>query len=170
MGGGTRTAIDIAASSPASTSSTPLTIPITRVEYTLMQTVLANTTTILLPAYTYYNEDGVVGTVIAMKDEYLRFGEMPVNTDEPTPLNTAVATSPIDGPSAARPSVVATPEETKLLVGLSEAEATKVAEGNGWVVRIAMRDGEAFQLTADFSESRVNFTVVKGIVTAVSIG
>ena len=170
MGGGTRTAIDMAASSPASSSSAPLTIPITRVEYTLMQTVLANTTTILLPAYTYYNEDGVVGTVIAMKDEYLRFGEMPVNTDEPTPLNTSVATSPIDDPSATRPSVVATPEATKLLVGLSEAEATKVAEGNGWVVRIAMRDGEAFQLTADFSESRVNFTVVKGIVTAVSIG
>ena len=170
MGNGTRAAIDMATSSPATSSMAPLTIPITRVEYTLMQTVLANTTTILLPAYTYYNEDGVVGTVIAMKDEYLMFGEMPVNTDEPSPLNTAGQPSSGDGSSGSRPSVVATPEATELLVGLSEAEATKVAVGNGWVVRVAMRDGEAFQLTADYSESRVNFTIVKGLVTAVSIG
>jgi hypothetical protein len=33
-----------------------------------------------------------------------------------------------------------------------------------------MRDGEAFQLTADYSDSRVNFTVLKGEVTAVVIG
>ena len=171
IGASTRTALDMATSSPTSSSSNaPLTVPITRVEYSLMQSLLANGTTILLPAYTYFNEDGVVGTVIAMKDEYLIFGDLPVNTDEPTPLNTAGHTSSAGGSSVTRPSVVATPEATKLLVGLSEAEATKVAEGNGWVVRIAMRDGEAFQLTMDFSESRVNFTIVKGIVTAASIG
>lgn len=173
MGSGTRVAMDTAAKSPAnSSSSNTLTIPITRVEYTLMQSVLANTTTILLPAYTYYNEDGVVGTVIAMKDEYLMFGEMPVNTDEPSPLNTGG--KPADAGSGSSGGVATvvppTPESVKLLIGLTEEEATKVAQGNGWVVRIAMRDGEAFQLTSDYSESRVNFTVVKGAVTAVVIG
>lgn len=171
VGAGTRFAMDTAAKS-ATSGSPQVTVPITRVEYTLMQSVLANTTTILLPAYTYYNEDGVVGTVIAMKDEYLLFGEMPVNTDEPSPLNTGVAIgNPGSGASPSQPSAAAaTPENTKLLVGLTEAEATKVAQGNGWVVRVAMRDGEAMQLTADFSETRVNFTIVKGVVTAVTIG
>lgn len=173
VGSGTRVAMDMVAQSPSSSSTTnTLTIPITRVEYTLMQSVLANTTTILLPAYTYYNEDGVVGTVIAMKDEYLKFGEMPVNTDEPSPLNTSGTSSGSGGDSSGRgiSTTPPTPESVKLLVGLTEQEARKVAEGNGWVVRIAMRDGEAFQLTADYSDTRVNFTVLKGEVTSVVIG
>ena len=149
-------------------------VPITRVEYTLMQSVLANATTILLPAYTYYNEDGVVGTVISMKDEYLLFGQMPVNTDEPSPLNTeGMASSGMGSSTTSTPAPAktpATPKSVRLLVGLTEYGATKVATDNGWALRVAMKDGVAFQLTADYSDSRVNLTVVNGIVTAVSIG
>ena len=148
-------------------------VPITRVEYTLMQSLMANNNTILLPAYTYYNEDGVVGTVIAMKNEYLSFGQMPVNTDEPSPLNTVsrATTSGSSVSTAPAPAKTpATPESVRLLVGLTEYGANKVAKDNGWALRVAMKDGVAFQLTADYSDSRVNLTVVNGIVTAVSIG
>jgi hypothetical protein len=53
---------------------------------------------------------------------------------------------------------------------MSEAEATKVATGNKWLVRVAKRDGEDFMLTMDYVTNRVNFTVVAGVVTSVSIG
>jgi hypothetical protein len=56
------------------------------------------------------------------------------------------------------------------LIGLSEDEAQKVADGLGWTVRVAMRDGEAFMLTTDFQTNRVNLTVTKGSVTAVTVG
>jgi hypothetical protein len=172
VGSSAYSAMDRAVAAPTSSSNSSRVIPITRVEYTLMQSVLANTTTILLPAYTYYNEDGVVGTVIAMKDEYLLFGQMPVNTDEPSPLNTASRVTGSPGGSPATPPTMTppTPESVQLLVGLTEYGANKVAKDNGWALRIAMKDGVAFQLTADYSESRVNLTVTKGIVTAVSIG
>jgi hypothetical protein len=56
------------------------------------------------------------------------------------------------------------------LIGLSDDEAQKVADGLGWTVRVAMRDGEAFMLTTDFQTNRVNLTVTKGSVTAVTVG
>ena len=58
----------------------------------------------------------------------------------------------------------------KKLIGLTEAEAQKVAAELGWQVRIAMRDGEAFMLTTDFQTNRVNLTIVSGSVTAVVVG
>ena len=63
-----------------------------------------------------------------------------------------------------------TEETAKSLIGLTESEAVKVASERGWTIRVAMRDGEAFMLTKDYSENRVNLTVVKTVVTAVTIG
>lgn len=161
----TRAAIETAKSSPQSASTTDvLTMPITRVEYSLMQSLMTNTTTILLPAYTYYNEQGAVGTVIAMQEKYFSFGDMPVNTDEPAPLNSLGSTSL---PAKVTPL---TAESAGLLRGLSEKAAVKISRENGWAVRIARRNGEDFLLTTDFSETRVNLTVVQGVVTAISIG
>jgi hypothetical protein len=60
--------------------------------------------------------------------------------------------------------------DAQKLVGLSEAEATKVATGNGWTVRIAMRDGKDFMLTTDYSDTRVNLTVTNGVVTGITVG
>ena len=56
------------------------------------------------------------------------------------------------------------------LVGLTEDEATKVAESNGWIVRISSRDGEEFQLTMDYLANRVNLAIADGKVTGVSVG
>jgi hypothetical protein len=56
------------------------------------------------------------------------------------------------------------------LLGLPEAEATRVAMVNGWQVRIAARDGEFFMLTQDYSSNRVNLNVENRIVIAITVG
>jgi hypothetical protein len=56
------------------------------------------------------------------------------------------------------------------LLGLPEEEATKVAMANGWLVRVAARDGEFFMLTKDYVENRVNLSVKNGIVIAITVG
>jgi hypothetical protein len=158
-------------------------VPITGVRYVLMQAALTNNASILVPAYTYFNNEGDVGTVIAMKDEDITFNapSIAINTvapPQPVDPGTGVAPgntgggSPSDG-GVVEPGVLPTTltEETaKSLIGLTESEAVKVASERGWTIRVAMRDGEAFMLTKDYSENRVNLTVVKTVVTAVTIG
>ena len=68
------------------------------------------------------------------------------------------------------PMAVLDDTSAKKLIGLTEAEAQKVATELGWQVRVAMRDGEAFMLTMDYQTNRVNLTITKGSVTAVVIG
>jgi hypothetical protein len=193
-GTATRSAVDIAVSSRgvlatdgslATDSGTmPSTvIPITGVRYVLMQAALTNNASILVPAYTYFNNEGDVGTVIAMKDEDITFNApsfaintvVPPQTEDPgagvSPGNTGGGSSGDGG--AVEPGILPTTltEETaKSLIGLTEDEAVKVASERGWTIRVAMRDGEAFMLTLDYSENRVNLTVVKTVVTAVTIG
>ena len=41
---------------------------------------------------------------------------------------------------------------------------------NGWQVRIAARDGEFFMLTQDYVENRVNLSVKRGKVIAITVG
>jgi hypothetical protein len=193
-GTATRSAVDMAVSSisgPATDSVLvtngapvpPPAVPITGVRYVLMQAALTNDASILVPAYTYFNNEGDVGTVIAMKDEDLTFNEpsIAINTvapPQPVDPGTGVAPgntgggSPSDG-GVVEPGILPTTltEETaKSLIGLTESEAVKVASERGWTIRVAMRDGEAFMLTKDYSENRVNLTVVKTVVTAVTIG
>jgi hypothetical protein len=177
-----RSAIDMAVSSPVVDSSAPVAImvPITGVRLALMQTTLTNKSTILLPAYTFTNADGDVGTVLAIEDKYLSYGDSEVTDGgepEPEPM-------PVDpGSSGGSPGAVPGPAENpanpvaaldeasaKKLIGLTEAEAQKVAAELGWQVRVAMRDGEAFMLTKDFQTNRVNLTIAAGSVTAVAVG
>ena len=177
-----RSAIDMAVSSPVVDSSAPvaITVPITGVRLALMQTTLTNKSTILLPAYTFTNADGDVGTVLAIEDKYLSYGDSEVTDGgepEPEPM-------PVDpGSSGGSPGAVPGPAENpanpvaaldeasaKKLIGLTEAEAQKVAAELGWQVRVAMRDGEAFMLTKDFQTNRVNLTIAAGSVTAVAVG
>jgi hypothetical protein len=61
-------------------------------------------------------------------------------------------------------------DEANTLLGMSESEATSTAESNGWVVRVAVREGEQFALTMDFNSRRVNLTVENGVVTYVFVG
>ncbi|MCX6515495.1 MAG: hypothetical protein NTZ62_02520 [Actinobacteria bacterium] len=182
-----RSAIEMAVSSPVTDGLTPvaITVPITGVRLALMQTTLTNNSSILLPAYTFTNADGDVGTVLAIEDKYLSYGDSEV-TDGADPVPTPVQVDPGSsgvGSSGGSPGTVPGPAVTptiavvaldnasaKKLIGLTEAEAQKVAAELGWQVRVAMRDGEAFMLTTDFETNRVNLTIVAGSVTAVVVG
>ena len=178
-----RFAIDMSVSSPATDGSTAgaITVPITGVRLALMQTTLTNNSSILLPAYTFTNADGEVGTVLAIEEKYLSYGDSEVTdgTDsvpEPKPVDPGSSDggSPgaIPGPAVTptNPVAVLDNASAKKLIGLTEAEAQKVATELGWQVRIAMRDGEAFMLTTDYQTNRVNLTITKGLVAAVVVG
>ena len=173
-----RSAIDVAVSSPAVDNSAPVAVmvPITGVRLALMQTTLTNKSTILLPAYTFTNADGDVGTVLAIEDKYLSYGDSEVTDGadpepEPKPVDPgSPAVVPGQAEKPTDPMAVIDDASAKKLIGLTEAEAQKAAAELGWQVRIAMRDGEAFMLTTDYQTNRVNLTIAAGSVTAVVVG
>jgi hypothetical protein len=55
-------------------------------------------------------------------------------------------------------------------VGLTEADAKKLAEFNGRRFRVAARDGVAMFLTRDIYPSRINVSLVDGKVVEVRFG
>ncbi len=56
------------------------------------------------------------------------------------------------------------------LVGLSESSATRLAQRNGFRVRVVARDGRNFPVTRDFRRDRVNLSIVRGRVIRATIG
>ena len=176
MGPTARSAIEMSVSSPVTDGSTPvaITVPITGVRLTLMQITLTNKSSILLPAYTFMNTDGDVGTVLAIEDKYLSYGDSEVtdgSDPEPTPVDPgSPGVIPGGAVNPTNPVVALDDATSKKLIGLTEAEAEKVAAEMGWQLRVAMRDGEAYMLTKDYQTNRVNLTIVKGSVTAVVVG
>ena len=172
----------MAVSSPVTNSSTTtaVTVPITGVRLALMQTTLTNNSSILLPAYTFTNADGDVGTVLAIEEKYLSYGDSEVTDGgepEPDPKPVDPGSSggspgvvPGEAVNPTNPVVALDDASSKKLIGLTEAEAQKVATEMGWQVRVAMRDGEAYMLTKDYQTNRVNLTITKGYVTAVVVG
>lgn len=138
----------------------PVVVEISGVRLGLMAAWLEDGRVMLLPAYIYTNSDGDVGSVYAIVDEYLGFAD-PTDTTVP---------GPTDSTDAPEPPPLIDQETADTLVGLSEDDATANAEANGWIVRIAERDGEKFPLTADWVENRVNLVVDDGIVIGVTVG
>ena len=164
VGAVTRLAADAVSSSPSNNegSSTETVVPITGVRFTLMETKLANLTHMLLPAYTFFNVDGDVGTVIAITDDRLAFRQNAVVSTETAPVR--------GGDAPPTPAQQLDENSAQQLLGLPETEATKVAMANGWLVRIAARDGEFFMLTQDYVTNRVNLSVENRIVIAITVG
>lgn len=121
---------------------------------------------IMMPAYTFTNEDGDVVRVIAIEDKYLSFASVPV------PDSVPAVTEPIpsDSVPGVNEPIAISQSDADSLVGLSLEEATKVAESRRWTLRVASVDGKENMLTTDYSYLRVNVSVVDGIVTAVTIG
>ena len=130
-----------------------------------MEARLSNGTHMLLPAYTFSNADGDVGTVVAITDDLIAFRKSVTDTtvNSSPPPNTAPQ------PEPGEPGALSQTDADGL-IGLTEQEAIKTAESKGWTVRIAARDGEYFMLTTDYMTNRVNLTVKKSLVTAVDIG
>ncbi|MBU6241345.1 MAG: hypothetical protein KJS66_06100 [Acidobacteria bacterium] len=165
-------------------SATVQTVVITAVKESLTPIVDADNVLWLVPSYEYTVKDGYTIGVIAITDEFIEQAAPTVDspiengeTIEPSPPIEGGGLSGSSGSSAGSgdtlPAVDAptpTQEEAVALVGLTEDEATKVAESNGWIVRISSRDGEEFQLTMDYLTNRVNLAIADGKVTGVSVG
>jgi hypothetical protein len=62
------------------------------------------------------------------------------------------------------------PDDDLNLLGMMEEAAVQAATEAGRKVRVVRRDGEALEVKANFNFSRLNLTVVDGVVTAVDVG
>jgi hypothetical protein len=167
---------DMAASEPPAASSQPvepevMTFTLTGARRSVTGIYMEKYGNIMMPAYTFTNDEGDIVRVIAVADKYLSFA--PVAVPEPLPTDSATpVTEPVpqdSAPGAAEPIAISQ-SAADTLVGLSLEEATKVAGSRGWTLRVASVDGKENMLTADYSYSRVNVSVVDGVVTAVTIG
>ena len=138
----------------------PVTVTITGVDLVLQQITVADDESLLVPSYRFSSADGVVAVVFAVHDKYL-------DTDPAGATPGTGAPEPAPAPGTSEPIAQS---DADTLVGLAEDDAVKTAEGRGWTVRIAERDGEQFMLTLDFQTNRVNLSITKGRVTAVTVG
>jgi len=169
IGGAVRGAADVAVSSQPvedSVTNQEIDIPITGVRLILMEARLSNGTHMLLPAYTFSNADGDVGTVLAITDDLLAFRKNVTTSTAIAPPDTSGTGTE---PAPVEPGAI-TQGEADSLIGLTEREAKLTADGKDWLVRIAVRDGKFFMLTTDYVTNRVNLTIEKTLVTAVTVG
>lgn len=164
----------------ASIAPTVQTVVLTGVKESLTPIIDADNVMWLVPSYEYTVKDGYTVSVLAITDEFI---EQAVPTPETSVPGDGAVVEPMPGGAGSSEgsagSGESTPavdvpalsqEEAVKLVGLTEEEATKVAETNGWVVRVSSRDGEDFQMTMDYVTNRVNLAIVDGKVTGVSVG
>ena len=56
------------------------------------------------------------------------------------------------------------------LVGMAEDQAKETTESADYVFRVVSRDGEAYAVTADYRQDRVNADIVDGGVTKITVG
>ncbi|MEN9643355.1 MAG: hypothetical protein RL238_24 [Actinomycetota bacterium] len=143
-----------------------ITVTLTSVRLDLTMVWDEDGTVWLLPAYTYTSTDGGEYSVIAVDESLL---DLP----EPAPVETVPVETTVPGDTVVvDTSVVPTtatvdPTIPEVVVGMTLDEATKLAEGAGWVLRVSTLDGEGQMLTEDYRETRMNVAVEAGVVTAV---
>jgi hypothetical protein len=133
----------------------------------------------MLPAYVFGTPvDGTV-EVLAVPDRFIIVPDEFVTPLPGSPVGTAPGSlgggsgsgSVEPTPVPDTPVSTVTVESARTLLGLSEAEATKVAEAAGWTLRVARRDGTDLMLTQEYNGSRVNVALEKKVVTEIiSIG
>lgn len=66
--------------------------------------------------------------------------------------------------------VVITNAQAATLIGMKKQSAISCIQSINGITRIAQEDGESFALTKDYRTERVDLTIVKGVVTKVSVG
>ena len=163
---------DLAAASGAA-GGNEIVVPIVDVEEELVMLYGVDGSVYLVPGYAFLADPDQFGyepryTVSAISDEYIERVDAGQSTDD----SSSEVVEPGDDQEV--PGDVdmeeITNEEANTLLGMSEQEANTTAEANGWVVRIAARDGEQFALTMDYNPKRVNLTIDNGVVSDVFIG
>jgi hypothetical protein len=160
------------------------TVVITGVKEALTPIIDADNVMWLVPSYEYTVKDGYTVSVLAITDEFIEQavptpdteipGDGAVVEPMPAPVPEGGGSDSSGSSEGSAGSAVDVPalsqEEAVTLVGLTEEEATKVAESKGWIIRVSSRDGEDFQMTMDYVTNRVNLAIVDGKVTGVSVG
>jgi hypothetical protein len=149
---------------PGTIEVEPITVTLSNARPSLEQLWGSDDTVWLLPGYAFDSADGGIYSVLAVEDQYIEVVQ-PDIVETPMPPETAVA----DPAPGSTPTTMLLPgwESAQPLVGLTEDEATKVAEGNGWTVRVVRIDGVDQAATDDFIETRVNVAVEGGTVTEI---
>lgn len=172
---------DTARGAPDDSSGTPpREVTLVSARLSVVDWALSKGAVMLLPAWALADADGNEVRIVAVADKYIGWATDPdTSVIEP---GTAVPPATGSGSSGSGssgsigsggtdvPARAIRDEDAQALVGLREDEATKVATGYGWTVRVAERDGESFMLTTDYRTDRVNLTVKDGVVTAVTVG
>ena len=96
------------------------------------------------------------------------------DTGSPTPTANCVrlqlGATPANGGPAYTQSFVESDFYGCQTVGMNEDAAIALLRSHSIAVRISSRDGINFPLTADYSDSRVNLSVVGSVVTGYEVG
>lgn len=174
---GTSTSSDPVPVAPADTTATttvPAVVRVTKAERSLVQWWVGSGVQMLLPAWTLTSDSGSAVQVVAVPDRYVTFQvpeDRPTGTvpdgGSPGSGSSGGASENTGAPDSGQPIALADAEK---LLGLEEADAEKLAAGYGWAWRVTMRDGEFFQVTADYQPRRVNVEITKGVITAITVG
>jgi hypothetical protein len=172
------TNMDVPCGGPISTQ--PVTVTLNSVKPDLTMVWAADQTIWLLPAYTFGSADGGMYTVIAVADEFIQQPAADPATTEPVTTEVQVPFTEVAAPPAnaecrtlTAVTVPSAPVDqiAKAVVGYCLTDAQELADTFGFTVRVARQDGVDLNLTADYSESRINVAVENGTVTeVVSIG
>ena len=160
-----------AATDEACTSEAPCTttITFTSVRRTYTQLYDSSNTVWIVPAYEYSDANGGTWTAMALDDSYLEKAVVSIDTDNvPAPVEPMPVPLPdeTDGGSVEPVPTIA----TSAPIGLSELEAIKLIESEGFTARVIARDGESLPATKDYRLDRVNISIENGVVVSAELG
>ncbi|MEI8392241.1 MAG: hypothetical protein WCG40_07040 [Actinomycetes bacterium] len=172
---------NMTAVAPPNGQEMPITeIEIVAVEEELLSLYGADGEIYLVPGYAFLaaQESGYTPRylVSALPDEFIEQAgtdsvDVPTTDVMEPPVPETITPGSIDpGGPVVDAATGITQEAADTLLAMTEAEATKMAASNGWVVRVGQRDDEMFALTKDYRLDRVTLTIVADEVTKVDVG
>ena len=160
-----------AATDEACPSEAPCTTTITFTSVRRTYTQLYDSSNIvwIVPAYEYSDASGSTWTAMALDDSYLEKAVASIGTDTvPAPVEPMPLPLPGDtGGGSIEPGPIFA---TSAPIGLSELEAIKVIESEGFTARVVARDGESLSGTKDYRLDRVNISIENGVVVSAELG
>ena len=145
------------------------TITFTSVRRIYTQLYDSSNTVWIVPAYEYSDVNGSTWTAMALDDSYLEKAVASIDTDTvPAPVEPMPLPLPGDtGGGSIEPGPIFA---TSAPIGLSELEAIKVIESEGFTARVVARDGESLPTTKDYNLDRVNISIENGVVVSAELG
>jgi hypothetical protein len=161
-----RAATDVACPSEAPCTTT---ITFTSVRRTYTQLHDSSNIVWIVPAYEYSDASGSTWTAMALDDSYLEKAVASIGIDSvPAPVEPMPLPLPGDtGGGSIEPGPIFA---TSAPIGLSELEAIKVIESEGFTARVVARDGESLSGTKDYRLDRVNISIENGVVVSAELG